>query len=450
MFDLLGRAKWDAWKKREKLTRLQSQESYVETLMSILRNFSDKPQAAELLRELRDYGRERSSRLRERDDSSLQEYDETVSSSSMRSASPPPPSSRRSYHSAQPSQQYDYPLDEGEETPRKYRRPYAGDAVFQQRQQRHPADTDELDDDDEREYDDEGEEDSASESEHTASDDRRPRQSVAPLRYSQALQPPAPPAPSSRFSGPSPYQHPAQYPAPVGSQLPPHLPPPLPLTASSTSTQVPQQRRSDRPTGPPSAVPSVNTLPPGSFLSTAQQPLQPLPSVPPSGSATARNPPTPANLDRALDSIQTSLAALHERLNLIESTQSQISRTTVSQSSWLTNSPILQFLRLIFNRILVLFRLRRASSTTITTLNGVRTSMASLLGRALISLLANIRDLSRDAVAVIFIVTAVASLRNSRGNWRTVVRAWARILAFASGMGIARENGFLEILGAQR
>ena len=50
------RAKWDAWKKREKLTRLQAQEAYVETLMAILRGFSDRTQAVELMRELREYG----------------------------------------------------------------------------------------------------------------------------------------------------------------------------------------------------------------------------------------------------------------------------------------------------------------------------------------------------------------------------------------------------------
>lgn len=440
VFDLLGRAKWDAWKKREKLTRLQSQESYVETLLSILRNFSDKPQAVELLRELRDYGKDRLGRGR--DDGSLQEYDETVSSSSLRSASPPPPSSRRSYHSAQPSQ-VEYPLQEGEETPRKYRRPYVSDDAYRQRQQgQRLVEGDDMEDD---EYDEDVEEESASESDHTASDEGAQR-AQPQRRY--ARHPPVPaPAQQSRFSGPSPYQHPAQYPAPVGSQLPPHLPPPLPLTASSTSTQIPQ-RRMERPTGPPSAVPSVNTLPPGALF--GGQSLQPPSLAQAPGPNPARSQAPPANLDRALDSIQTSLAALHERLNLIETTQNQISRSSVSQSSWLTNSPILQFLRLIFNRVLVLFRLRRASSTTITTLNGVRTSMISLLGRALVSLLANIRDLSRDAVAVIFLVTAVASLRNSNGDWRTVIRAWARILAFASGVGIARDNGFLEALTAQR
>jgi len=56
LLDLLGRAKWDAWKKREALSRIQAQEAYVETLMGILKGFSDRPEAVELINELRNFG----------------------------------------------------------------------------------------------------------------------------------------------------------------------------------------------------------------------------------------------------------------------------------------------------------------------------------------------------------------------------------------------------------
>ena len=145
---------------------------------------------------------------------------------------------------------------------------------------------------------------------------------------------------------------------------------------------------------------------------------------------------TQANLDRALDSIQTSLAALHERLNNIEHPNPATSSSTSSVvSSFVRSSPILQFLGAVFSRLLVALRLRAPSA-------GQR-SLSALLGRALVAALAGVRDLSRDAVAVLFLAAAVASLRSTRGDWRAVIRAWARILALASGVGLAREGGLL-------
>jgi len=333
---LLGRAKWDSWKKREKLTKYQSQEAYVETLLSILRNFSDRPQAVQLLKELRDYGKDRIGRQQE-------EYEDVTSSSSIRSASPPPETagSRRSFHSAQPGlttssstssrlghppryEQEDY-IEEGEETPRKVRQAAAADP--HRRQQRGGQQDEHYTDEDDQEY---------SESDTASEDDGHPRQYVdqrmstsiqtipAQSRLSQT-------APSvQRFSGPSPYQHPAQYPAPIDFQLPVNLPPGNPtipqnsVSHQSSSSTVLPYRRGDRPAGPPSAVPSVNTLPPGALYRQQSAPFSAGPSkLDPNVSRPAAPSPT---LDRALDSIQTSLAALHERLNLIESSQSQIAR----------------------------------------------------------------------------------------------------------------------------
>lgn len=58
LLDLLGRAKWDAWKKRESLSKPQAQEAYVETLLGILKGFSDRREAQELIHELRNFGSE--------------------------------------------------------------------------------------------------------------------------------------------------------------------------------------------------------------------------------------------------------------------------------------------------------------------------------------------------------------------------------------------------------
>lgn len=58
LLDLLGRAKWDAWKKRESLSKPQAQEAYVETLLGILKGFNDRREAVELINELRNFGAE--------------------------------------------------------------------------------------------------------------------------------------------------------------------------------------------------------------------------------------------------------------------------------------------------------------------------------------------------------------------------------------------------------
>lgn len=107
----------------------------------------------------------------------------------------------------------------------------------------------------------------------------------------------------------------------------------------------------------------------------------------------------------------------------------------LSISSYIRSSPILQFISAVFSRLLVALRLRAPTA-------GQR-SLSNLLGKALVAALSGVRDLSRDAVAVLFLAAAVASLRSTRGDWRAVIRAWARILALASGVGLAREGGLL-------
>lgn len=114
--------------------------------------------------------------------------------------------------------------------------------------------------------------------------------------------------------------------------------------------------------------------------------------------------------------------------------------------AYISRSPILQFLGLFFVRMLELFRIRSRSATADYRRNG----LSSLLGRALLSVLLGMRDLSRDAIAIIFLVASITSLRNTRGDWRAVVRAWARILALATGVGVVREGGWLLGNGAQQ
>ncbi|KAI0796514.1 acyl CoA binding protein-domain-containing protein [Abortiporus biennis] len=55
MFDMLGRAKWDAWAKHKDLDPYAAKQLYVEALLKVLRKYSDKTVARDLVRELDSY-----------------------------------------------------------------------------------------------------------------------------------------------------------------------------------------------------------------------------------------------------------------------------------------------------------------------------------------------------------------------------------------------------------
>ena len=250
---------------------------------------------------------------------------------------------------------------------------------------------------------------------------------------------PIPPILATRMSGPSPYQHPAQYPAPVAAQIPPDIPTQEPYTFNTLSdAHHPITRSEPRQVQPqhfrasvPAASIAHTATPRPTTASRPQQTHNQQPSI---------GHPT---VDRALDSIQTSLAALHERLSLMEQTQAALQAATDDHSfAYFSRSPILQLLRAAFVRAFVFLRLRPPSWIGGGSRRSSR-SLSSLLGRALLTLLAGVRDLSRDAIAIMFLAAAVASLRSARGDWRAVIRAWARILALASGVGLAREGGWM-------
>ncbi|KAJ8522951.1 hypothetical protein ONZ45_g517 [Pleurotus djamor] len=56
IFDMLGRAKWDAWAKHKDLESYEAKWMYVEALLKVLRKYSDKTVAQDLVRELESYG----------------------------------------------------------------------------------------------------------------------------------------------------------------------------------------------------------------------------------------------------------------------------------------------------------------------------------------------------------------------------------------------------------
>ncbi|UZJ54012.1 hypothetical protein CBS101457_003332 [Exobasidium rhododendri] len=55
MLDMLGRAKWDAWAKRKGYASQDAKQLYVESLLKTLRRFSDRPQAIALIEELESF-----------------------------------------------------------------------------------------------------------------------------------------------------------------------------------------------------------------------------------------------------------------------------------------------------------------------------------------------------------------------------------------------------------
>lgn len=370
----------------------------------------------------------------------------------------PPSTSRRTFHSAVPSNVEQTSL-QGDVTPKRrptrqtYEHPAQGRTSYPETEEEEETVSDHSSDNDE--HDQHGRPIDARQY-----DSRQPQLGV----------------PST--SRPSPYHHPAQYPAPVSAQLPPHLPPaadPRRQQATGLHSTIPQRPLNTLRYGTAaSAVPSLSAFPPdanvdlqsvhsrqssgfnnpSSRMAAAQTtggagsasgPSASLPNLPSqSASATAANTASiitarQANLDRALDSIQTSLAAMHERLTQIEHAQTEQNHhalhSSSSSSGILSNSPVFQLLKLMFNKLLSFLHLKRPSAS-----NTSSTSLGTLLSRALVSILMSIRDLSRDAVAVVFLAAAIAALRNARGDWRAVIRSWTRIMAMASGIGWAREG----------
>ncbi|TCD66814.1 hypothetical protein EIP91_000892 [Steccherinum ochraceum] len=55
VWDMLGRAKWDAWEKHKDLNPLEAKVMYVEALIKVLRKYSDKTVARDLVEELESY-----------------------------------------------------------------------------------------------------------------------------------------------------------------------------------------------------------------------------------------------------------------------------------------------------------------------------------------------------------------------------------------------------------
>ncbi|KAI5894220.1 ACBP-domain-containing protein [Schizophyllum commune H4-8] len=56
IWDMLGRAKWDAWNKQKDLTPLEAKWLYVDALLKVLRKYGDKTAATNYVKELESFG----------------------------------------------------------------------------------------------------------------------------------------------------------------------------------------------------------------------------------------------------------------------------------------------------------------------------------------------------------------------------------------------------------
>ncbi|GJN89417.1 hypothetical protein Rhopal_002397-T1 [Rhodotorula paludigena] len=413
ILDILGRAKWDAWNKRKGSSQLEAERLYVEALLRILRSFSDRTQAVELLRELEYFELDEplqapaGVRIRPRGDTSASS--ETGSDSSSTASydrdprAMPPPAPMHASHHSRLSQSRRAPPSVGSRArgpashlspddvapplpgygpPRTRADPVRTPERLVQRRHRggYPAD--------EQQQDPYTSESSADERVY------HPAASVG-----------APPSVRSRL-------------APAGVSRIPPPPPALPHMPASSLRSVAG-----------SAAPSVVApLTANNLLRTATaaaaSPARPVgpPSLAAPASASAPAPPPPSALDAALDRIQTSLTALHERLTLLETASPAHQLGGASSSSAAPAG--LSLLKETVQRLLEAVHLRRrrhslapppGSPVAIGLRQRQRASSSSsapsLVLRLVFALLGSARRLAGDLCVVFAIAVLVGRLR---------------------------------------
>ncbi|GAA94212.1 uncharacterized protein L969DRAFT_373733 [Mixia osmundae IAM 14324] len=424
MLDMLGRAKWDAWKRRAHLTPVQAKAAYIDALRSILRTFSDRPTALTLIKDLDSHG--------PRETRNPAAAPDSLTSQSAMSTSSSTEEERLPRATRESTSRRAHALPGG--TPLTASSLRAVDqqqrAVGQRRPQARQNSQDSTDDasTDDGSFTDEAHDQqggaagfdgsaAASQSHH-----RQPR----PLAASQTLMhPPAPPRTNSVYSSavagpvrsqpPTPGQYYAQQGRPGSVYATqahpgyPHRPMMSPNYLAGQSHYV--QRPPSRP----------HSLAPGSYIGGAR-PVSPQAALTARAQAGSSRPA----LDRALDNIQVSLAALHERLQALES-----SRPAASPRA--NSSPLVVFLRGILARLLVQLRLRDAASVP----SFSRINLRALAVALFSSLLQLSRRFMTDFAILVFLASGLTTLRKNDGNLRVVVQNWGRLLLYAGTLGSA-------------
>ncbi|TNY23023.1 acyl CoA binding protein-domain-containing protein [Rhodotorula diobovata] len=426
LLDILGRAKWDAWNKRRGTSQLEAERLYVEALIRILRSFSSRTQAVELLHELEDFDLDpplrgdTGSTPRPRSDSSGSSTSVSTSTASYdardRRVMPPPAqlqhsmhsaarSSRSHHHRPPPSASAVAPPLPGYGPPRtRADAVRSAPAASQQRQRPPPS---------ERSYSS----GSSSSSSRCADDDvfHPAHASVPPsVRSHVRGAVPARVAPPRSVAGSS-------IAAGAGA-LPPLTAGNLRAVASRAPSVAAVPLRASTP-ALARAPPSVAT-----------------PGPPPTAAAGPLPPPPPPQLDAALERIQLSLTALHERLSLLESSGTG---GGLSPSGGTGSTPLALVAETV-RRLLEAVHLRRRTSSTSpgspsiavrtrTAAQHQRPSFTSLLWRLVAGLLLSARRLAGDACVVLALAVLVGRLRGV-----DVLGLVARRVLGASGVSVRR------------
>ncbi|GAA6059788.1 hypothetical protein JCM10212_003683 [Sporobolomyces blumeae] len=448
IFDVLGRAKWDAWNKRKGLSQQDAERMYVEALIRILRGFSDRTQAVELMRELENFtltpprpggskvpapgsfapsrslprGSSRST-TSSTESSSTESYDDDVrrpyATSRSRSNLTPQAARRHHRNRVPPPADLVAPPLPGYGPPRtrqdSVRTPDQVDERFRDRRRggnRRDARAIEGTNEDSDDYT--SDEDAATGP--YASMPATAPPSVAqpfPPRTTSTMPPPPFPRPAANPRAPSPppslavrnyppaslhsFAQPGGSPAPSIHSLAPH----------HSAHQAVQYPATYVPPLPP--LTSSNLLH-RSALSTPVPPVAQ--SAAPSAAAAA------PGLDAALDRIQTSLTALHERLSILES--SPTAMTSSSRTGVTDPTSVRSLLKQTLIQFLAVLHLR--SSRTSATAGTSPPRLSSLVPRLLLAVLRLARKVAGDVVVLAAVVVVLGRIRGVDmtsvvGNW---------------------------------
>ncbi|KAM0789113.1 hypothetical protein ACM66B_003168 [Microbotryomycetes sp. NB124-2] len=476
LLDVLGRAKWDAWNKRKGMSPEEAERMYVHALLRILKGFSDRPQAVELIRELETFsldprGIASSGSFVEEDseDETSTEGDRRMPQASTSRARNRPAASQR----AQPPSGHKV---------RPARRTQGGppaSSVAPSLPGYGPPRTraDSL-----RRVDSSDEDDSDAYS--SADDGQRIRRMPSASGFSQRSQQLQPPfqqqqqqqQQQGRSGGRLPVS-PQQYAFPQAQLHQPDRVMSPPLQPAPFSPQQPASSSTYFHPDPSAMLPPMT---PGSFQSAMSPSMQPTLNVPPqnrpipsasgstgfahssSAAVGSNNPSTSATpaaatpganraLDAALDRIQTSLTALHERLTEVERSKLTLSTTSgasrhgktsltgnaVGSGGGRVGSPtgtltadspwtVLQALTL---RLMILFKLRDPDTTS-------RTVLRISWTRLLLKLFAGVLSVGRRVLGDLAIVIVVAgALGRVTGTSEGVGQVLLRVLKALSSNG---------------
>ncbi|KAJ3829057.1 ACBP-domain-containing protein [Lentinula raphanica] len=295
IWDMLGRAKWDAWAKHKDLSSYEAKWLYVDALLKVLRRYSDKTMARNLVNELESYNGDASHIVINRSssahslesDSSGSSDDQELPGSSFIHASQAQSSNRSSQKGREPLESDDDGEDEDEDEDAE-RQDQANELLIRPEQTL------------------------------GASQLNRPQSSLSSHRYRTPM------AGSLAMSPPPNHTIPAIQPLP-GFETPSAFAEPSPSSIPSSLYPAGSSY-----VGFSDSTHGEMRSPPQSLFPTAQYRHQP--QSLPLGQYGVVRPASALAMERALESVQSQVAAVTERLEMLESISTLPSRSHLGTS----------------------------------------------------------------------------------------------------------------------